>query len=657
MTRLSLIVVTLAMLAAPPSWAARRSAPQVIEDALAAATVDRADAIRMLEAELSDAKPNHRAWLLAHLGEHRRVAGDVAGATRAFNTALQNNPEAGPQAIAELGLVLIAAPVPATGATLAVLINTDERLVPGTQNATRFMLLALSGAGDADAHGAEALSYAAVDPALRDQIRRRLAGEIDATEPAAEAPADPPGASERPADTAPSAPDTAEPLPPGSADPDTAALDAARSALGQGDATAARELLRALRSSEDPSTRAAADTLWRVAERSVDPARIGVVLPLSGRYGGAGRQVQQAIEYGWRRSGASGKLVFVDSGSSPSTAAQAVEDLVVNKGVIAVIGPLLSPETDAVVNAAELLGVPLISVSQGLDDATGKQWVFQGWLTPRQQIRALLDHLTSAGMSRFAVFAPSSDYGRGAASQFGEEVRARGATVVVQTFYAPDATEFITAARQLGRKERDGGGELSRRRAEARAAGRDPSKIVLSPLLDFDAIFLPESASRVPLISSALAYEEFPVGDFRTSRDGRTIPLLGLSGWNRHDIITAGGTYTRNALFTDVFVGPPDSGFDWHAPDHWQRFVDAYRADVGRRPSPLEALAVDVGHVVGATHKLGPRTRTGFAEALLSVDVKGTITGATGFDADERVLRHDVRVLSIDKNGFVPVDR
>jgi ABC-type branched-subunit amino acid transport system substrate-binding protein len=609
---------------APEAAAGKRPVTSsVVEDALAVAPTDRKRAIAMLQAELSQTSADAAALarVQLHLGEQHRLAGDLDSARLAFEAAIAD-PSTSPGA--RLGLALLDPDHPGRQTDLQ---STPDKDALPTQNADRWLILAgrAHAAGDPEAvrdATRRALAAAAADAQVLQRVEASLSALAKGEAPAL------PGAS-------------------GSA---AAGAAAARDAYWKGDVERARTLAEAALASEDAGEQAAARyVLARIEKRTVlQPDTIGVLLPLSGKFEAAGNQVKTAFELGYREAATKRRLVFVDSGSTPETAVKALEKLTLEQGVIGVVGPLLTPETDAVVAAAEALGTPLVSLSQSLTDSTDRQWTLQAMVTSSHQTDALVDFvMTTREMKAFAIFAPDNAYGRRAADDFRAAVEQRGGTIAAEVRYDPEATDLLPFAKKLGRKD------YTARAAEFREIkrvitekGGNPQRAVLPPILDFDALFLPDNAARVPVACAALAYEEFPLGDFRTSKEGRTIPVLGLSGWNNADLVARGGEYTRSSYFTDAFaeLDPAAAAFgDW------------FRAEAGHSPSALEAVAVDAGRLVAAAALSPARTVPAFRDALLAAKPGDTATGATGFDATRKTALHQIRILSIDREKIYQV--
>lgn len=629
--RLPLLGLLLAVLASATDPAeAGRPAPEVAA-ALDAAGGDHAAAARALEASVEASRPSVRAELLLHAGEQHRLAGDPDAARAAFRQVIGDKRGDRFVDAARLGLALMELQ-PGSDDGLQILITVAPTDALDSQNADRFAFLAERADAEGrleerDAHAARARVYAAADARQADAIDRRVQA-ISARAVSAPRPTDPVLPPPVPPEDRPTRvprPDPAPPLaPPTGATP---SLRAAREALAAGDRETARAAAERLRDATDEATRAGAAALLRATDGvAVDPDRIGVLLPLSGRFAAVAGHVREALEDGWSHYDTEVELVFRDSGATAESAVTALDRLVLDQGVIAVLGPLLTEEAVAVAARAESLAVPLVTLSQEPEQPAALDWVYQAWLTPHQQVEVLLDHVFAKGRTRFAVFAPDNDYGRRATEAFVAGVARRGGAVAATVHYTAGAADLTEPARTLAGSL---GGEL------------------------LDAIFVPDGAARVSLAAAGLAYEELPIGTF-TPGGKDPIPLLGLSAWNADSLVTAGGIYTRNGLFTDVYVGPPSlSGLEWTPTPAWREFTERLQERTGRTPTAIEALASDAGRVVGAAAALRPRTRLAFREALLEARPASSVTGVTGFSPESHALGRTIQVLRVTRSGFI----
>ena len=115
---------------------------------------------------------------------------------------------------------------------------------------------------------------------------------------------------------------------------------------------------------------------------------LGCLLPLSGELSNIGFRVQRGMELAAKRAPI--ELVFKDTHNDPEAAAQLVQELAQDPRVLAILGPLSSAVAQSAANAAQGAGLPLVALSQKDGITQTGDLVFQAFLTPRQQVRALV---------------------------------------------------------------------------------------------------------------------------------------------------------------------------------------------------------------------------------------------------------------------------
>jgi ABC-type branched-subunit amino acid transport system substrate-binding protein len=495
-------------------------------------------------------------------------------------------------------------------------------------NADRFRLLALEahagrGSGDGAELAKKALAYAASDATVRQRIRLDLAALL-------------------PASTVETgdAPENAE----------VQAIARAEAALADRNYPETLRLVEALHTAF-PETEHADRADWLAKRaRARDPysaRRIGVLLPLSGPYGAAGSQVRRALEMAAEDGGSGMELVFRDTAGELETARVAFENLLVAEGVAAIIGPLLKDVALAVAHDAQASGTPLITLTQASGITEIGEWVFRGMITPEQQIDSLLAHaMGELGMARFAVMAPDNSYGRGVVETFHRQVVERDGQVMISVFYDPEASDMRSYASELGQKDyKARWREFRDLKKEAEEVGMDPDKVVLPPVVNFEAIFIPDSARRVPLVASALAYEEFAIGGFKPKKDMEALPLMGLNAWHNPELPELGARYVRHALFVDAFSST-------RTDPAVEAFVSRFSAEVGQDPGVLEAVVYDLGKIVGVATRTSPPSREAFRTALVGVGLSQPVAGGGSFGPTREVAREMI-VFTIDTEGIV----
>ncbi len=399
--------------------------------------------------------------------------------------------------------------------------------------------------------------------------------------------------------------------------------------------------------------------LWAepLSPSPVDPTRIGVLLPLSGRFAPVGEEVRRGMELALEQQAPSPMgpftVVYRDTKDDPALTEQAVHELVEEEHVVAIIGPLVSATVDAAAIAAAELEVPLVILSQKRDVPFLGNYVYRNFMTLEFQVRTLVAYAMDVlELRRFAIVYPQQRYWMEAAALFWDEVVARGGEIRGVESYPPGTKDFLEVARKLGRKyyldlRRQELEEGTRQMREAyRKAGREPPKkpYELPPIVDFDAVFVPDQYGAAALLAASLAYAEFPVGKFAPDKKQTPVRLLGTSAWNSPDFILQGGDYVEGCLFVDNFFS--------QSPDPVVRaFVGEFQRVHGRKPEIFAAVGYDSVALLCSLLRARPLDRAGLLRRLSTMKGFSGATGTIAFD-DHGELKKELFVITVHRERF-----
>jgi ABC-type branched-subunit amino acid transport system substrate-binding protein len=319
------------------------------------------------------------------------------------------------------------------------------------------------------------------------------------------------------------------------------------------------------------------------------------------------------------------KLAIIDSEGSADIARRGVERLVTEDHVVVIIGDILSRTATAVASKAQEMGVPCLSLAQKQDLSDIGDFIFRNTLTPEMQMRALVGvAIKQKGYKRFAILYPNDSYGTEYASLFWDNVLQQGGEITGAQSYQPDETDFRDPIQRLVGTyyaEEDRGKELQLRSTEwekeqieqnVPKSQRDKlPKDLLPPVIDFDALFIPDGPKAVGQIGPMLAYN-----------DVNNIPLLGTNLWDTPQIVARGDKFVENAIFVDDF-----STQDQGSPI--KKFNSDFQAQFGYTPDVFEAQGYDSALLVSQVLKVNgfTLTRTLLKDRLA---VASAPSGATG---------------------------
>ena len=396
----------------------------------------------------------------------------------------------------------------------------------------------------------------------------------------------------------------------------------------------------------------------------VDARALGVVLPLSGKYASYGKRALAALKLGLGMSLTSRdgmgevvaskgsgdlKLIVKDSGGDAQKAAMLMRELVEQDHVIGVIGELTIDAALPVAMAAEELGVPSISLSRrdGLAEIGEHSFVMA--FTPKKQARALASvAMDGLGMKRFGILYPQHAYGLDLMHAFWDEVDKRKGEITAIEKYNHDQTTFTTEAKKLvGRHDLSSRGGFAGCRAKANALSGPARKAAfsqcrdgVSPIVDFDALLIPDDYRTVSYILPALEAEDilitsdaYRIGAYRkATRYGHIRPikiLLGSLGSPKELSKRLASRQADGTLMVHGYNARSEEGRN-------TRFVSAFKRLFKSAPSMIDAHAYDTGALLAAY--MGgdagevPKTREALKGMLSATKEFPGVTGLVTFD-------------------------
>jgi branched-chain amino acid transport system substrate-binding protein len=402
------------------------------------------------------------------------------------------------------------------------------------------------------------------------------------------------------------------------------------------------------------------------ARGMVSPHKLGVVVPLSGKYRPFGEQLLAGIRQAF--AGSSIQLVVRDDAGDPAQATRVAEELILEQHVIGLVGGVVTQEAQAVALAAQELGVPVISFSRAPDITALGEYVFRDMLTDAQMAEALAAYAVEGrGHGKFGILFPDMAYGQDLAEAFRRAVEARGAKVTGEATYAQDQTTFSEPIRAVVGQEKEAGAAYTNCMAEARKIGNDRRrknaidrcKNSMTRRVPFDALFLPDRWQTVALVSAGLAFEdvitnwcdERDIDRIQRTTGTRVQPvmLLGANLWNHPDLPARAGKYVNCSIFVDGF---------WAGSQRpaTAAFVQAFTAEAGRAPGLLEAYGYDAAVALRrALETRRPGDRDDLRDALASLQEVPSAMGPTSVTPD-RELVHPLYFLTVDQGTIRETD-
>lgn len=326
--------------------------------------------------------------------------------------------------------------------------------------------------------------------------------------------------------------------------------------------------------------------------------KIGLLLPLTGRFGKLGQQMANAAHIAVPEG--HGVTLDIRDTDAQGQTAEGAARAAIDQGDMVVLGPLTAPQTAAVASVTQPANIPEFAYTS--DQAQAKPGVWVMGVTVEQQIGRLVDAAAQEGRKTFAAFLPDNALGHALGDALLKACSAKGLAAPQIVFHtdAPDSitgglktlanlqfrqgqvTQQADAAKQeepdavnpLGAAEAPVSPSTPTRPAVAPATPGGappqaaPGQIALPPP-PFDALLLGDTGLQLATVIDGLK---------QASVDPHQTRILGPALWSAF-------AAKLGALQGGWFAAPdPSSRTD---------FVQRYRSRYGYAPSVLANVAYD----------------------------------------------------------------
>lgn len=309
-----------------------------------------------------------------------------------------------------------------------------------------------------------------------------------------------------------------------------------------------------------------------------DTTSLGILLPLSGPFAGFGKKALMAMSIALHTSLVPGeqkislyesdglKVLVADTSGDPTIARTMVDTLAHKHRVALLIGEITPDASITVAQRCQLLGIPLLTLSRHPLARDMGAYVFGFNLSEAQETRALVAHALNTGHRRFGVLYPRHNSGINRAKIFYDEVIAQGGEISALEAYDAHETTFSDPINKLV------GLYYSEARAEyahceqnkeliLKEKGLKNCKEALNPVVDFDALFIPEF-NKLAFIAPALVQADILISNneaairsfSRATKiiNSPVVQLLGTNAWHDQELLAKLGSKANGAFFIDA---------------------------------------------------------------------------------------------------------
>ncbi len=378
--------------------------------------------------------------------------------------------------------------------------------------------------------------------------------------------------------------------------------------------------------------------------------KIGLILPLSGTRAPFANFVLAGMRTAFSESGINfdQQVVLKDSAGVAKTAETRLAELVFKDHVMLVVGGLDKTEADVLAPWSESLQVPMMLLTKDRDVTTHSNFAFTVYPDEKRLADTLAAAAQKRSYRRVAILRPAGGKSDKVAEYFKKDVIASGGTVNYDLVYTPGNFDSMQgASRQLFKTEAAERADewrvaykKARKQAEKEGVPFDPRMVVLKPIVDFDAVFIPDDFRTVRHFAKLF---KFHMVDH--------LPMIGNHEWRSPALIEPFDDFLDGAIFAD-FIGS------------YGKLPSSVSAPTLSSPyfvAPQNVVAVDfqlIGYRAGKAARLATQNpkipRRQMPQAMLAMmnDQSAAFGKGQVFDA-ERHSNWPTYLFNVTKGGLV----
>lgn len=342
-----------------------------------------------------------------------------------------------------------------------------------------------------------------------------------------------------------------------------------------------------------------------------DTVKIGANYELSGDAASYGTQMLEGLELAVEEVNANGgvldgqeiEIVSYDNQSDVTESASVAQRLVA-EGVVGVVGPATTGNTEAQLPIFTEANIPMVSPSATDDnitfDSAGDvlEYFFRVCFNNSYQGSAgaafAAEDLSATNALVFVD--QSSDYSRGLADNFNAEFESRGGTIVNEDSFTAGDTDF--------------------------------SAILTTAMTqDFDVIYIPAYYTEAGLI-------------IKQAREmGIEQPIIGPDGFSSEVLLDLAGVENANEIYyTDHFSNESEE-------ESVQNFLSAFEEKYGKEGGTWNALGYDAAMlIIDAIERSGSTDPQAITDAIAETTEFAGVTGTFAIDEDHNPVKPAVMI-------------
>ena len=340
-----------------------------------------------------------------------------------------------------------------------------------------------------------------------------------------------------------------------------------------------------------------------------NPYMIGVLVPLTGRGQEVGRQLLQGMQLAETLESGPQLIVRDTAGKSEQTI-RALDQLIDEDRVIAILGPVGTYPAAAAIEQTEQAQMPMLTFVSNEDVIADQKQVFRFLYSPRDELRALVKASREQGRSKYIILYPDQGYGQALRQIFEQEVSISGGVSCPAVSYPPGTKSLIDYVKEVLESE-------------------------------CDTVLLADSGAQIALIAPTFAIEgawSTASGALPEGAEREIHYLLPTPSWSP-SLLKVAARYLQGALVVQPYFNASEEPSN-------MKFRQEYIERYGQPPGIFAAYGYDAYRMLAHTLKQGAMSRVELTDALKNGVGIDSVT-SVGTLSTEHVPAHPPRIYEI----------
>ncbi len=306
--------------------------------------------------------------------------------------------------------------------------------------------------------------------------------------------------------------------------------------------------------------------------------KVAMLLPLSGKSSPYGQGLKNAAMMAVEDADNADMVVHFYDTQSSSSGAETAALKAIRNGSHLILGPLTANEVSAVSRTAKTKNIPVISFSTSPEVL--QQGIYTLGLLGGEQVERIIGYAVEKGRKKIALLIPDTDSGINLAKVALKSAPHYGAEIIKIGFYPPETLDFAEIVKSITDYE-ERSAEINKQKEllthQAKAGDIEAEKelkrlktVYTTGAVDFDALLIPETGSRLKSAVSMFGYYDISYPD---------VLFLGTSVWENTNLSK------ETTLYHGVY--PVMSRI------HNNYFNEKYETYFGAKPNQLFSFAYD----------------------------------------------------------------